>query len=297
MFQELVVVHRKQAHSFNCDGQWLLWQTCLRKVAFGPNTSLSSIELLPGDEVLRGDDAYRLCLELICGLHSPLVGETEVLGQFKNAVESWSLPETPFGLEMRRFIRFAFEDSKKIRSLHLGDLGSQSYGSLLRRELKGVRQINVIGGGHLTGEILPWISKDGISVEVHVRNPERATEIVAKASGRAKVVKLNESAPTNLSGALVVAAPVSSEWLAGWLKTNSIGFTTIVDLRGESVVDPLSDAHGPVLNLQQVMARISSNQEFIERKKQQALETVSEVLAIRVRAIEYRPFGWDDVCA
>lgn len=297
MFQELAVIHRNQGQAFACDNQWLLWQTCLRKVAFGPVSALSSIELLPGDQLLRGEEAYRLCLELICGLHSPLVGETEVLGQFKIAAETWVLPENPFGVEMRRFIRFAFEDAKKIRSNHLADLGSQSYGSLLRRELKGTREIHVIGGGHLTGEILPWISKDGISVFVHVRNPERAKELIAKSAPRAKVCALNEFCVHDAGGALVIAAPVSAEWVNGWLAASPMQFSPIIDLRGESATDPLHDSHGMVLDLAQVMARISMNQEFIERKKAQALESVTEVLTLRLRAVEYRPFGWEDVCA
>ena len=162
-------------------GDWFFWETCLRKIAFGQAEHLDELEMREGDQIFRGTEAYRLCLEIICGLHSPLVGETEVLGQFKGAVEVGSLPATPWGVEMKRFVRALLEDAKRIRATHLAGLGSQSYGSLLRRELKANPVIHILGGGHLTGEILPWLCKDqSRTVIVHVRSLERAEMMRAK---------------------------------------------------------------------------------------------------------------------
>ena len=273
----------------------MLWQTCLRKIAFGASDSMGEIKIEAGDQILAGEDAYRFCLEVICGLHSPLVGETEVFGQFKNAADSWVIPAGPFGLEMRRFIRSIIEDAKKIRSAHLSDLGSQSYGSLLRRELRGVGELTIVGAGHLTGEILPWISKDGIKVKVAVRNLPKTMELQAKFPN-AKFVQLGSEAG-NLSGALILSAPVTAAWTKSWLGDRADQIKLVADLRGESTVDPLKLDKARVLGLNEIMSRISSNQKIIARRRDDALEAIEKAVEVRGRSIENRPFGWDDVCA
>jgi hypothetical protein len=63
------------------------WQTCLRRILFlNSNEHRSLIEstedrqlVPPTVEVFRGDKAYRFLLEVVCGLNSPIVGETAVM--------------------------------------------------------------------------------------------------------------------------------------------------------------------------------------------------------------------------
>ena len=69
----------------------LEWQTCLRRILFlNSSDNRAVIEAAevgkatpPTVEVFRGEEAYRFLLEVICGLNSPIVGETAVMGQFK----------------------------------------------------------------------------------------------------------------------------------------------------------------------------------------------------------------------
>jgi glutamyl-tRNA reductase len=294
MYSELILIHRQSSTAFVADSGWLLWQTCLRKIAFGGAESMGSIQIEAGDQILSGADAYQFCLEVICGLHSPLVGETEVFGQFKNAFESWVLPETPIANVLRRFVRSLVEDAKRIRSNFLADLGSQSYGSLLRRELRDIREMTIVGGGHLTGEILPWLCKDHNDVNVLVRDLQKCPTLQKKFP-QAKFAKLGEQSSA-LQGALILSAPVSAEWVKSWLASES-SLKLVVDLRGESVNDPLETSEVKVIGLSEVMNRISQNQEIIARRRDDALKAVSEAAHTRLRAVENRPFGWDDVCA
>src|SRR5438045_3448988 len=104
MYSDLILIHRQSSTPFVADSGWMLWQTCLRKIAFGGAEALGSIQIETGDQILSGSEAYQFCLEVICGLHSPLVGETEVFGQFKNASESWLFPESPLAISLRRFV-------------------------------------------------------------------------------------------------------------------------------------------------------------------------------------------------
>src|SRR5687768_10476070 len=60
-----------------------VWRTCLREVLFSQagdplkGTAGSSLGML-----VEGR-AYRLLLEILCGLQSPMIGETQVVAQFK----------------------------------------------------------------------------------------------------------------------------------------------------------------------------------------------------------------------
>src|SRR5262245_25463693 len=60
------------------------WRTCLREVAFlrdEPGAACPAATHVDGD-------AYALLLEIVSGLRSPLVGETEVQAQFKSFLAS-----------------------------------------------------------------------------------------------------------------------------------------------------------------------------------------------------------------
>src|SRR6185369_1352064 len=78
----------------------LQWQTCLRRIVFLHRSELeqrTSSRL----ESYSGREAYQFLLEVICGLHSPLVGENAVMGQFRKFRTSAVFAETTWG----RFLR------------------------------------------------------------------------------------------------------------------------------------------------------------------------------------------------
>jgi hypothetical protein len=203
--------------------------------------------------------------------------------------------EGVFVSELRRFLRAIIEDAKRVRSAHLSDLGSQSYGSLLRKELRGENEIHVLGAGHLAGEILPWICKDGNAVHVHVRSLARAAELREKFPN-VNFHEIAEKAPMPLNGALVVAAPVTAAWLNAWLATADVDFKRIADLRADSEIDVITQ-EASLVGLGELMRRISANQEMLQERRRLALELIFKTVAARTLHIEYRPFGWEDVCA
>jgi hypothetical protein len=92
--------------------------------------------------VLHGEAAYSHLLEVICGLDSPMVGETEVLHQFK--VFAADLPGDHNGL--REIGNHLLADARAIRARHLIGLGSRSYGSAVRRYVADASCVAV--GGH-----------------------------------------------------------------------------------------------------------------------------------------------------
>ena len=265
--------------------------TCLRHVVIADESLIA--DLVPqGGVSLRGEAAYRFILEVICGLHSPLVGETEVAGQFKNAVAAYNPPPGSF---LAKTFKALFEDAKKIREAHLKDLGSQSYGSVLRREIRGFKNVHILGAGHLVQEILPWVMKDGLQLTIHVRDVEKASrELRQKLGGEvfAKLLIGPIGERAERCDALVIAAPVSSEFVSSW--SQGAGF--VADLRADSSVDRLKGFERS-LELGAFMSRLSENQAFVLERKRLALDAIVNAALERARTVEYRPFGWEDVCA
>lgn len=290
----LVADHRSSVSSGH--GAWLRFYTCMRKIVVGQAHHLSSVESLlkDEDEIYYGERAYQFLLQVICGLHSPLVGETEVYGQFKKVVSEFSIPASPWGLEMKRLIQSLFEDAKRIRQHHLKDLGSQSYGSILRRELKGFKQVHFLGAGQLVQEILPWLSKDGTQIHLHCRDVAKVSQEMM-AFPHVRVSALDQKTNLELAEALIIAAPVSATWVESWLPECSVP-QVIADLRGESAEDRICRSER-VLNLADLFSRIESNQAQIMARKRAALAAIDAAVEERSRYVEYRPFGWDDVCA
>lgn len=305
MFNDLVLVHQKtsgtvpSAHLIGqipADQTWFFLPTCLRQIAVGPIGQLNT-ELLNQDqvEVFEGAQAYRFMLEVICGLKSPLVGETEIFGQFKTAATQFEALANIGSATIRKFLRALTEDAKRVRELHLKDLGSQSYGSLVRRELKSVKQVHIIGAGQLTREILPWLGKDGAVVHVHARDEKRAAKALVDFPN-VKIHSLIESQiELSESAALIVAAPVEATWLNGWAAEKT--FSVVIDLRGDSHIDNLNTKTGKSVLLKELFERITENQNILHERKDCALKEINQAVAVREQHVEYRPFGWEDVCA
>jgi glutamyl-tRNA reductase len=278
MLQNFCIIHRRKPRVFD-RVEAPVWSTCLRSLAFAK--SPAAIVTEPQDAVYLGARAYAFLLEVICGLHSPIVGETEVFGQFKIFVDEW-LKSQP---ECAALAQRVLADAKALRSKHLRKIGNQSYGSWLRKNVKA-QEVHILGGGQLVREVLPYLNKQGKTVSVHVRDPRK--------------VDFHTGNVQNISecgfdrGAVVIAAPMTAAEIENWLGDKKP--SQIFDLRDNSCSDPLKrdcEHHG---------LRAIFNQ--IEESKTKLLPVIEKVRAdiavcadkISAQAL-VRPQGWDDLCA
>ncbi len=131
--------------------------TCQREFWLGEETEVPSS--VPAHAVYRGEAGYELLLRIATGLESAVLGETEILGQFKTA---WNQQEAKLPRAIRAEIHALLEDVKMIRTHYLIGLGGQSYGSLVRKLLGGKlspsQKVGLIGAGTLAQEILPYLA-------------------------------------------------------------------------------------------------------------------------------------------
>jgi glutamyl-tRNA reductase len=270
MLQDFRIVHRLKPRLFAEDSQFPVWSTCLRSLGFA-TTSVPQV----GDQIFTQAEAYTFLLEIICGLHSPIIGETEVMGQFKIFAQAWVADQPGRHALVQRLLA----DAKALRDEHLVHLGTQSYGSWLRKNVHS-SQVHVLGAGHLAREIHPYLAKQG-RVTIHSRS--------GCSWQASSVQRLDQQAFTQ--GALIIAAPVSAAFVQHWLSGRKP--SEIVDLRDTSNSDPIPGA-------------VSLNQVFVDIEKNKSrlvpvIAKIKEDIRARSRSLaaaeKLRPLGWDDLCA
>ena len=298
--EDILLVHRKSNQIFSeLPVETALWKTCLRQILFCHESDFGLLaeSIQAGDQVLRGEKALSLLLEILCGLHSPIVGETEVFGQFKAFVESNRLAQNSLFAENRKWLQFVFAEVKRTRAEHLVGLGSQSYGSLLRKYTRAQGSITICGGGQLTQEILPWLSHK-TALQAICRTPQKL-EVLNHKIPHLKINQLNEAFVHG--EALVIAAPVSDAWILELMSRQETRPLAVYDLRGEeNQLQQLLQEQFPHVTFMGLQ-RFFSEIEDIKKDSQLKILALKAQLLEKAQAFiqrtELRPLGWDDLCA
>lgn len=281
-----------------------LWKTCIRELYFiraEDYEIISDASLLSNEEWLVGEAALQRLLEILCGLESPVVGETEVFGQFKLFIQNVGLKD--------HWVQFILAKVKSLRNQFLTNIGSHSYGSLLRKSSKGVGSFSVLGSGHLVEEMLPWITNASGTSSVGVANGVATnnvsivpTEILARDTIKAQEkfpqvpVKSLYHDSANYE-ALVIAAPVSDQMVLDLLRS-SPKTRLVYDFRGEPTqLSSLLDDRFFYKGLSQFFDDLKE----IQNQTIQLVQVVKREIKILVNEyhsrLEHRPMGWDDLCA
>lgn len=266
------------------------WKTCMRTVYVGDSRIFDFSKYHAAETVyhkFEGFEAYKLLLKIVSGLKSRLLGETEVLNQFKECFKNENLPETALGDYLQKLRDRLIEDSRKLRSAHLTNLGDQSYGGLAYRYLKGKLDITLIGTGQLAEKMIPWILKDDRSrVRITGRNEERLKHLAEEYSLTA--VSLDNY---RVNGdAIVVAAPVS---LMNWYEEIVPG-QMVVDFRE----DPLDDSFQEGVNFisfEEMLHSLKENEKRNAELRMLLDDVVDEIVDAREKVAYNNIFGWEDI--
>ena len=271
---ELVLIHRQNKEPLSLDGT-PVWRTCLRQIGL-TTASEFTLDTHALDEVLWEEEAIAFLVEILCGLHSPNLGETEVFGQFK--IFLTQLPQDHILLTRSGLLQMILHTVKEIRHRHLTDCGAYSYGQLMRRSLKPFSKVNIWGYGQLGQEVGRCLEDKQLSFVV--RNPQKFVDA-------AHAFYWSTNMPE--SPAHVIAAPFSDETVISLAQRPSTEI--IYDLRGESNLQipklvPLQTILAEAKRLKQEQAKIipACREQILERCKKYFLSA------------QHRPFGWEDLC-
>lgn len=270
----------------------ILFETCLRKIwLFNIDENFKSlVKKHKYDLSYEGQSAYQFLLEVICGLHSPVVGETEVFGQFKEQVAKKNNPQQ----RLFKTIEDLVSDAKEIRRKHLTHLGSQSYGSYCRKKMNEVlghkKHIDVIGFGSFAQSILPWVQKDETTGAVYVRNEKKHSENASSVLTKFCLKSIDSKNLQNQDNAiLLICAPIAAQEVV------TKGYKLVIDLRETSDSDLVK--HPNVIKLKDVFAEIQKGAKNALVQKNLALNEIQKISVARNNKLTLRPFGWDDICA
>jgi len=303
VLKDLAIVNlRHQAkEAFPVALNGLEWRTCLRRVLFlNPNENKSLIEaaekMSGAVEVYRAEKGLQFLLEVACGLKSPLVGETAVMGQFREFVAQTNFPRTAWGNSLKQMIASVLVDAKRVRHDHLQGLGSQSYGSLVRHHVKGLPQVSVLGAGQLAREILPWLLGK-TRVRLFYRNWQRAKDLLNDYPEiQLDQFSMSDAGWEHRGMGLILAAPLKAADVENWVAQQKATFSVCLDLRGEAETDPVS-LPVPVIKLSELFAALRSDREKMDGRVAAARAEIASLAQRQTNQAQFRPFGWEDLCA
>lgn len=281
----------------------LEWQTCLRRIQFLNRIENSSLieaaernTLTTGIEIYRGREAYEFLLEVICGLNSPLVCETAVMGQFREFCAHAKFPNTSWGWFLRQLTSNVLVDAKRVRHEHLQGVGSQSYGSLVRQHVKGMPTVAVLGAGQLAREILPWLIGK-TKARLFYRNWLHAKNLLHEyPEVRLDQYSTDDAGWEQREIGLVIAAPMKASEVESWVRTQSSTFSKCLDLRGEAATDPIL-LPIPVIKLSELFDALRIERQRLEGRVEAARAAIKELVSRQSHQVQFRPFGWEDLCA
>lgn len=154
----------------------LVLATCQRKLWI-------SIEPLPFvtefyAEVFQGAKAYAFLLEVLCGLRSKLVAETEIIRQFKKCYADYGQANCRCG-QLMKVVERVLKDAKEIRHLHLRQVSGRSYASLCRKIVTKEKQISralIVGSGDLARDLVRFF-QDSTPLAITARNHQAVCEL------------------------------------------------------------------------------------------------------------------------
>src|SRR5437588_2470043 len=278
------------------------WQTCLRRILFlnqADNRDLIETAeagkfIPPTVEVFRGQQAYAFLLEVICGLNSPIVGETAVMGQFKEFLLDAKFPRTSWGNFLRQLATNLMIDAKRVRARHMQGIGSQSYGSLVRHHVKGMSAVAVLGSGKLAREILPWLIGK-TKVRVFYRNWQHAKDLLDEYP-EIQLAQYSEDDAVwmQAEAGVVIAAPLKADRVENWVRLQGTSFSKCLDLRGEAAGDPVAMT-APVIKLHELFEALRTERERLEGHVEAARAEIKQLVQRQSQQAQFRPFGWEDL--
>jgi len=175
--------------------------TCQRELWVAPAGS-GLPALPPGVHVFSGTEGYRFLLRVATGLESEILGETDVFGQMKEAWKKFALTNGTNALSP--WFQKLSEDTKDIRARFLQNTGGESYGSLVRKQLRGYEPTStdpvlIVGAGAIAHAVGPWLSEQPLLLlnrtlaalpklrdEILIRNPSARITLVDSPEAEAR---------------------------------------------------------------------------------------------------------------
>jgi glutamyl-tRNA reductase len=258
-----------------CGSSFVL-TTCQRTLVLAFDKHPFEKANLATHELKIGQDAYLFLLETICGLKSKLIGENEIVGQFKDSYKIYAA-STLKDTRLLGILEKLFKDAKDIRTQYLIGISQKTYASLTRRHLiqkARATHVVILGSGQLAEDLINQFKKKS-TVSICARNSEKVKELAALHN--LKVIPwserhtlVNEPFIANTIGSEIIL--FNESFFGDWAQINAQRL--FVDLGSPSVIStPLLLEDGIVR-----LTDIFSEGAIVEEQKQQQIALAREAM-------------------
>ena len=241
-----------------------------------------------------------MVLEILCGLQSRILAESEVAFQFRKAYRNYACRRYRNSLILS-ILEKLLADAKKIRSHHLKEIGKQSYASIVRKillartEQRG-RRLLIKGSGALAEELVKLLKKS-FPIYISARNMKALASLTERYG--LFPLRWGESALykefpliINTIGAEDILFP--KEFFSSWHGLHNRPL--YVDLGCPSSVETDLDKMDGVWCLEDVLRVGQDWAEDSKEKVETARQAIHSLLERRCRSfgVNY-PFGWEEL--
>ncbi len=154
--------------------------TCQRTLVVDSTENMESREFLlkHREFTLLQEEGYEFLLQVICGLKSKLLGENEIVGQFKDGFEKY-LDQEIRKPSVTQVLQKLFKDAKSIRTEYLNDIGQYSYAGVTKKLIKNrgnENRVLITGSGQLTEDLLKVLHRK-FDLHILARNKKKVAKL------------------------------------------------------------------------------------------------------------------------
>ena len=288
------------------NGDCFVLNTCQRTLLLGFGESLVKFYRSQRSSVRecsalwQGPQAYGMVLEILCGLKSKIVAESEVACQFRKAYRDYAHDRSRNSLILL-ILEKLLADAKKVRTCHLREIGKQSYGGIVRKILlsqsnqKG-RRLLIKGSGAMAEQIAKLVKKS-FPVYISARNVESLaflTESYGISPLRWRETNLYKEFPLIVNTIGSEDILFSEDFFSSWHKMHNRPL--YVDMGSPSSIETALEKNDGVWGLNDVLQAGEEWAEDSREKVENARKTIHVILERRCRSfgVNY-PFGWEEL--
>ena len=292
MLDNLVITNLKsgEATDFAENSEDFILKTCQRTLLIGfdgHSFATNSLEEQKIDfEQIVGEKAYTYLLQIICGMKSKLIGENEIVGQFKLAYKQYAQKDNR-SCSVLLILEKLFKDAKEIRSKYLLGLSQKTYSSIARKHIigkHGAANVLILGSGQLAEDLINQLKKKA-NVFISARNQER-TQNLAKLHN-IEVVPWKDF-DTYAQFPFIANSIgcshgtfIKDDFFHKWDEKNHRSNRLFVDLGSPSVIDTALQVEDGVMRLKEIFDEGAIHEEHKQRQIKRAQNALKEIVIKR----------------
>jgi len=295
MLENLNLLHISENTPFDppTEGSHFLMKTCQRTLLLylGPYR-----EIQAPYKLYQGVNAYQFLLETLCGLKSKLLGEYEILGQYKTSLQNYLLRPNK-NPHLTKILAKILSDAKKIRGHYLDSIGQKTYAALARKLVneKELNDVLIFGQGQLSKDIVHQFL-DKKNIYLSARNAEKAKSFCKQYNISFVPWKDYNSYhhfPCLINCIGTKEVLFNNQFVQQWSQKKEQLF---IDLGEPSPLCPSLNSQEKVIRLSEIYLEAQIVEEKKRSKIEKAQKAIQELTPIRKNTFTFSyPFGWDEL--